>query len=175
MEWGHGDNGMNANFMNNEGCTDLLRLSPNELRRLTEVAKQARADATSSGTVAQAVDRRKASRLHLGNAVRLVCETRRSDDRPVKHMVKCFDISSTGIGFLHGAFIHPGTSVVLTMLSHEDAGFRMRGNIVRSRHLTRHVHEVGVKFDAPIDICAMLEMLGLDPSLADECIAKIAT
>lgn len=163
---------MSSGFSNNDGCTDLLRLSPNELGRLTELAKQARED--SRAAPVRVNDRRQSRRLHLGNAIRLVCETRRSDNRPVKHMVKCFDVSSTGIGFLHGAYVHPDTAVVLTMLSHQDAGFRMRGRIVRCRHLTRHVHEVGVKFDAPIDICAMLEMLGLDPSLADECVAKTA-
>ncbi len=164
---------MNSTTTIEDGCTDLLRLSPNELSRLTALAKDARDDATAQSGQSQMVERREARRVHLGNAIRLVCEIQRTDNRPVKHMVKCFDLSSTGIGFLHGAYIHPDTHVVLTMLSKQDSGFRLRGNVARCRHLTRHVHEVGVAFESAVDICVMLEMLGIDPSLVDECTARI--
>ncbi len=74
--------------------------------------------------------------------------------------VACRNLSRTGLGFLHSAYIHVGTSVVLTLAHQNKAVVKVPARVVRCRHVTRHVHDVGVRFNEPINI---RDFLSLDP------------
>lgn len=64
------------------------------------------------------------------------------------------NISSRGIGFIIGHFVYPGSICRVTLLSIQDHEVTQVGKVVRCRYLegTGQLHEVGVKFDAPIEV-----------------------
>lgn len=72
----------------------------------------------------------------------------------------CRNLSRTGLGLLHSSYIHVGTTVVLTLIHHDGSAVRVRARVVRCRHVTRHVHDVGVRFNEPINI---RDFMSLDP------------
>jgi CheY-like chemotaxis protein len=74
--------------------------------------------------------------------------------------VACRNLSRTGLGFLHSAYIHEGTAVVTTLRHKTEGMVRVVGKVVRCRHVTRHVHDVGIRFDSPVNIRDFVE---LDP------------
>jgi CheY-like chemotaxis protein len=64
----------------------------------------------------------------------------------------CRNLSRGGICLLHSAYMHPGTRVT-AFLPHPTRGtVPLAGAVVRCAHRTAMIHEVGVKFDAPIDV-----------------------
>lgn len=72
---------------------------------------------------------------------------------------KCYaspsrNISSGGISFLIGHFVYPGTVVQVRLKSIYNHEVSQSGKVVRCRYLegSARLHEVGVKFDAPIDV-----------------------
>jgi hypothetical protein len=62
-------------------------------------------------------------------------------------LVRPRDISRTGLGFLHGAYIHPTSKVELILVTPEREVIRKRGEVARCRHVRGKVHEVGLVFD----------------------------
>ena len=68
-------------------------------------------------------------------------------------MVKCRNISTTGIAFLFDKLLMPGTQCTLTLVSSERKGIRRRCTIVRCRALKEvGIFELGSRFDRPIDL-----------------------
>lgn len=69
------------------------------------------------------------------------------------------NLSREGIGLLHSSFVYPGTRCTV-FLPHPARGeVPLGGAILRCRHFRGKVHELGIKFDQPIDV---REFLGAD-------------
>jgi hypothetical protein len=64
-------------------------------------------------------------------------------------LVRPRDISKTGLGFIHGAYIHPTSKAELMLVLPDRELLRKRGSVARCRHIRGKVHEVGVAFDEP--------------------------
>lgn len=107
-------------------------------------------------------NRRVQARYGYHQDAKLICQMSQDLGSTMQIIVRCRNISIGGLGFLHGSYVHPGTRVVLTLISANKQGYRINGSIVRCRHLTKNIHEVGVAFDETIDLEAML------PGLAEE-------
>ncbi|MCH7527195.1 MAG: response regulator [Planctomycetes bacterium] len=74
----------------------------------------------------------------------------------LRYQVKVRNISRGGIGILHGAYVHIDTLCTIELTTVYGTRARISGAVVRCRHLRRNVHEVGVKFDHPIDLSDFL-------------------
>lgn len=74
--------------------------------------------------------------------------------------VACRNLSRTGLGFLHSSYVHVGTRVVLTLAHNAAAPARVAAKVMRCRHVTKNVHDVGVMFDEPINV---RDFMALDP------------
>lgn len=74
--------------------------------------------------------------------------------------VACRNLSRSGMGFLHSSYVHEGTPVVVSLRHRTEGPVRVPGKVVRCRHVTRHVHDVGVRFDTPVNI---KDFMDLDP------------
>lgn len=111
-------------------------------------------------------NRRGQTRYIYHQDAKLICQMSQDLGASMQLIVRCRNISIGGLGFLHGAYVHPGTRVVLTLISATKQGYRINGSIVRCRHLTKNIHEVGVAFDETIDLDAML------PGLAEEILPE---
>lgn len=69
------------------------------------------------------------------------------------------NVSREGMGLLHSSFVYPGTRCT-AFLPHPTRGLvPIAGAVVRCRHFRGKVHELGVRFDQPIDV---RDFLGLD-------------
>ncbi len=73
----------------------------------------------------------------------------------------CRNLSRGGIALFHSAYVHLGSKCTIT-LPHPDRGeLKVPGKVVRVRHVSGKVHELGIRFDQPIDVRSILK---LDPS-----------
>ncbi|MCB9855393.1 MAG: response regulator [Phycisphaerales bacterium] len=70
---------------------------------------------------------------------------------PVSYLVSTRDISSTGIGFLHGAFVYPGAKCVIQLITLHGTWQNVPAMIARCDYVAKGVHDVGVQFHEPID------------------------
>lgn len=62
------------------------------------------------------------------------------------------NISDQGICLLHGGFIYENTDVLIKLPTSDGEFMHVHSQILRCRHVTGRVHELGVKFRTPIDI-----------------------
>lgn len=60
------------------------------------------------------------------------------------------NISTTGFGCVHGAYLHVGTRCILSMRDVRGASRSLPGRIVRCKHFKGHLHEVGVQLDEAV-------------------------
>ena len=84
--------------------------------------------------------------------------------------VACRNLSRTGLGFLHSSYVHTGTRVVLTLTHHSAQRVRVAAKVVRCRHVTRTVHDVGVMFETPINIRDFMELDPLNQTFTCEVV-----
>lgn len=95
---------------------------------------------------------------------------RRSDERYVYRVKSCIihmqspgagtsmayqvptrNISSGGMGFLHGGFVHPGTRCVVQLISMHGTWKNAEATVVFCRYVEGLVHDVSVQFDHQVD------------------------
>ncbi len=69
----------------------------------------------------------------------------------VRVLVSPRTLSAGGIGFLHGGFLYPGTSVIVYLRSLTKEMCELRGKVVSCRHIGRHIHHIGVEFPQRIE------------------------
>lgn len=70
------------------------------------------------------------------------------------------DISASGIGFYHVAYVHPDTRVQLVMKGAGTDALSAAGTVVRCQHVNGRVHEVGVLFDDRIELGVVVKGAG---------------
>jgi hypothetical protein len=66
-------------------------------------------------------------------------------------LVKPRDISRSGLGFLHGGFLYPGTRCTITLALGDGRMVRVRASVRHCTLLRGRVHFVGVQFEEVID------------------------
>lgn len=69
----------------------------------------------------------------------------------VPFQVPSRDISSTGLSFLHGGFVHTGTRCRIQLITMHGTWADLEATVVRCQYAEAGVHEIGVKFDREID------------------------
>lgn len=70
----------------------------------------------------------------------------------VKYRVTPRNLSAAGVGFLHGNFLHAGTACLIAVRTRDGKAMLVNGRVVRCCHVQGNVHEIGVQFDAPIEV-----------------------
>jgi CheY-like chemotaxis protein len=84
--------------------------------------------------------------------------------------VACRNLSQNGMGFLHSAYLHVGTKAHVTLPHKTRKEVRVTGEVVRCRHVMRHIHEVGVRFEHPINVRDHVELDSLAQSFTCEVV-----
>jgi hypothetical protein len=72
------------------------------------------------------------------------------------HLVAGRNISTTGLSFLHGGFLHIGTRCTVRLIALNDESFMASGRVSRCRSVHGRVHEVGLKFDRPLELAKFI-------------------
>jgi hypothetical protein len=74
------------------------------------------------------------------------------------YLVFARDLSAQGMSLLHGVFVAPDTRCRLTIRTLDKEPMQLPGLIRRCRLVGGRVHELGVKFDQPIDPRTFLDL-----------------
>lgn len=98
------------------------------------------------------VDKRAEKRLPYRNTSKIIVSFRNYDGRLQQFKVRAYDLSATGLGFLHGAYIYDNTPTELMMQHHVNGMTRISAILVNCVHVKGRVHRVGAKFKTPIDL-----------------------
>jgi hypothetical protein len=67
------------------------------------------------------------------------------------------NLSTSGIGILSEGFLHRGSKCVVALIALDGQSTSVPGIVVHCRHIRGRVHEVGVQFDAAIDVALFLK------------------
>lgn len=70
----------------------------------------------------------------------------------VRIELACRNLSRGGMSLLHASFLHTGTRLTVTLRDGMGQVRELESTVVRCRHCVGMVHEIGVRFDEPIDI-----------------------
>jgi len=62
------------------------------------------------------------------------------------------NISESGIGLLHEAYVYPETRCRVLLPATPDEIVEVSGTVVDCRHVHARLHEIGVHFDYPVDL-----------------------
>jgi hypothetical protein len=105
--------------------------------------------------------RRTEARLPLSKQVVVLCQICDQHDSDLYFAVRPRDISPSGLGFLHGRFIHVGHECALTFILSREYGLRTTGTVAHCHHLQKQVHKVGIQFHEQV----ALQQLGVGDSV----------
>jgi chemotaxis family two-component system response regulator PixH len=133
--------------------SNTLRLGGSELTKLV-------GDINGSAAGEQSFKRSHFRWPFQQSAIRM--EVRHPSGAQSTLLYACRNISSGGISLLHSAYMHVGTRVIVHVPKPggNTGLIAAPGQVVRCRHVRGSVHEIGVKFDQPVEI---REVLDLDP------------
>lgn len=128
--------------MSERGVLKTLRLSPDEMARVMNDLDHASSP--------QAEVKRSYRRWRFRGTLAVISITNEHGSR-TNYAVEPRDLSSTGMGVIHGSFIHPRTVVQVGLRKLDGGVASLRAEVVRCRMLSAGVYEVGIRFEDRID------------------------
>ena len=75
------------------------------------------------------------------------------DGRQTRLAMLARNFSRWGAALVHGRFIHSDSQCVLEIQSNNGTWHSIRGTVRHIRHIQGTIHELGIAFDEPIDLC----------------------
>ncbi len=76
----------------------------------------------------------------------------------ISHHVVTRNLSRRGMAFVHGRFVYANVPCEVTLHTLDGAEITLRGRVMRCRHVTGIIHEVGVIFDQSIDLSLFVDL-----------------
>lgn len=73
-------------------------------------------------------------------------------------VLACRNLSRSGISLLHRSYVHPGTECTLKIMRRDNVAEAVEGKVMRCKHISGVVHEIGIKFRTPIEIRKFLDL-----------------
>lgn len=130
--------------------TNTVRMKAAELQKLHEELEAA----SQAGTHA-----RKCIRLdYVQLSVRV--EMHQPGGATISLSYAARNISSEGLGILHNSYVHPNTRCIVFLKHRDGREVPIEASAVRCRHVKGLIHEVGIRFKAPINV---RDFLNVDP------------
>ncbi len=125
----------------NEKIIDSVRLQSQECEALLDAL-----DKSTSGV--SPTSRRVTRRWRYRNRIIVAINQAGSIQ---SYFVTPRNISTTGVAFVHGGYVHPGSSVAVALRNRSEKLCALQGRVVRCVHVQGRLHEVGVAFAAQIN------------------------
>lgn len=97
-------------------------------------------------------DNRSEPREPYRNIAKIIVSIRSYGGLLQHFKVRAYDLSQSGLGFLHGAYIYEDTYAELYMQHHVNGMTRVPAKIVSCVHVKNRIHRVGAKFEEPINL-----------------------
>jgi len=79
---------------------------------------------------------------------------------PKSYLVRPRNISPHGMSVLHGVFIYNGSACQLHLTTTDNESVYVMGKVVFCQHIQGKIHEVGIRFDKPIDVSMFVDLGG---------------
>lgn len=137
---------------------DILRLKLKEVWDLLAIRAQNSADDYQ--------ERRQSIRHRMPVNAHIILGMDEVMSKP-KFLTYPIDLSSGGVGLLHGKFEYNDTRCTVVIPTLEGDLIKHNAQIVRCHHNQKNVHDVGLKFDTPIQIEHYIENTGKDEVLSN--------
>jgi len=115
---------------------------------------------TGSGTAA-GVQRRGSQRLPF-HARNVPVEVTQSRGESQQFLVDTYSLSTGGVAFVHGGYLHNGTRLVFQLPTRDNAWQTLAARVVRCRHVERGLHDVGAAWvdrDEPLELTLFVDVL----------------
>ena len=126
-------------------CVDSLRLTVEQQAAiLNELDRHAR--------ISQNRGSRREERVFYRDAKGILLAITQPDGTESPYLIRPRNISSTGLGFLHGGPLPLGTSCILTLPTADGDRLFVGARVAHCGPVSRGVHQIGLKFDEPIDV-----------------------
>ncbi len=123
-----------------EKVLDSVRLHPHECEALLDALDKSSGKSPSS--------RRNTRRWKFRN--RLIVAIKQAGATQ-SYFVTPRNISTTGVAFLHGGYVHVGSPIAVAMRDLHEQVKTMQGRVVRCVHVQGRLHEIGVRFSDVIN------------------------
>jgi hypothetical protein len=124
---------------------DVLRLSPDEMKRLSSLAAR-------RGRDAEHAEKRSEPRHTYAGHQLILIEIEYPGDETGTYRAVSWNVSPRGLGFLHGKFTYPGSRCRVLIEKPGGGLITVEGTVAWCNLLEGRVHMVGMKFDKPIDL-----------------------
>jgi CheY-like chemotaxis protein len=98
------------------------------------------------------VELRDNDRLPYRSQAGLVLKLYHPGGSVIDYLVRPRNISRHGLGFLHGSYLHVDSRCQVNLRTKSGELLSMSGRVCRCRHVQGRVHEVGMRFDQPVDV-----------------------
>ena len=142
-----------------------IRLDDAKLERALDRLDRAEGSATNCRTSPRYSYRIKGCVVHLQQP---------GDGGSTPFLVVTRNLSSGGVSFLHGGYVHAKSTCLVQLITTHGAWKNVKGVVVRCRYIDAGVHEVAVQFDSSItteDYCSTARtskilLVENDPSIA---------
>jgi len=123
-----------------EKVFDSVRLNPHECESLL--------DALDRSTSKSVASRRQTRRWKFRNRIIVAI---RQGGVTQSYFVAPRNISTSGVAFLHGGYVHIGSPIAVAMRDLREELQTMQGRVVRCVHIKGRLHEIGVRFTEAIN------------------------
>jgi CheY-like chemotaxis protein/HPt (histidine-containing phosphotransfer) domain-containing protein len=120
------------------------------------------------GQAYDGVHRREHERYTYRGAPGLLVTIEHPGGSATTYRVMPRNLSSGGLGFLHGNFMYEGTAASLQLRRVDGKMAHVPGKVVRCHHVRGKVHEVGVRFASEINLCDFLSDAARPEDMAGE-------
>jgi len=122
-------------------------------RSIEEILNRLDMDAPGAGA-----ERREGARFAYRVKACVVQLQQPGDSEPASFLVPTRNVSSGGLSFLHGGFVHVGTSCTARLVTRHGKWNDEQGVVTRCRHVEGTVHEVGIRFKSRIEPSAYCQL-----------------
>lgn len=143
---------------------DMLQLTATELHSLEGALEKRLAMSPSPST-------RRQARARLERLGKVLIELRGGSAPMMAFLVPPLDLDERGMSFLHSKFVYPGTVCTAKLRTLEGLSVGITGHVMRCSLVSGRVHEVGVKFEHPINVGLFLTDADGESSVACEVAA----
>lgn len=124
---------------------DTLRLNDAQVREVMDLLDK-------RGSRDTGAMKRFNRRFGYGASASVIVELEQPSGDTTTYKVVAHDLSSTGVGFLHGVYVHTGVVCTVELVALDRERIRVPGTVVRCELVKGRVHFVGVRFDQSIDL-----------------------
>ncbi len=131
---------------------DTLKLDDQKWADLTRRVREAAAQGQNPA------EKRHHERKRYEKRIRCILRAQQPGAKePQNFIVYSRNLSRGGLGFFHGAYVHPRTVCQVILPRPDGKGAVIDARVQWCRHVEQRIHEVGVQFDEPIEIDAFLD------------------